>query len=253
MRNISCLQEMNTEELLHYLSRHEISERDAITILRSPFCTAEVASKLMENHRNLSAHRVRELLCQVGGMPTPTLMDLISTLPWLSLVHLAQDARTPPVIRRRAERRLLQRIPRLSLGERIALARRCHRELFLSLFDSGDEKIIEALLSNPRMTEADLSSAILRLDLPPSFYSALIRHPKWSCRRGLRMVLARNPATPLPLALSALAELGLKELETIRSDRATPERVRDAATDLMKRRKDTGNPSSPKPKSGSSE
>lgn len=240
MENGTSLQEMNTSELLRFLEQHEIGEKEAMRILRSPYCTAEVASKLMEKHRNISAHRVRELLCQVRGMPAPTLIDLISTLPWLSLVHLAQDPRTPPVVRRRAENRLLQRIPRMSLGERIALARRCHRELFLSLFETRDEKIIEALLENPRMTERDLGSAMLRLDLPPSFYGALIRNPKWCYRRDLRLKVAQNPATPLPLALSALAELGLLELKTICKDRTAPESVRDAASRLILRRVDSG-------------
>ncbi len=238
MSDYNSLREMNTEQLLRFLGCEEIDQKQAITILRNPFCTAKVAGKLMECHRGLSAHRVRELLCQVRGMPTPTLINLISTLPWLSLLHLAQEARTPPVIRRRAERRLLRRIARLTLGERIALARRSHRELFAPLFESGDEKIIEALLENPRMTESDLASAMLRIQLPPAFYSALIRHPKWTCRRDLRKVLARNPETPLPLALSALAELGIHELAEIRGDHNAPVEVRDAAARLILRRED---------------
>lgn len=247
MADRSRLGEMNTEELLSFLDAEEISEKDTVRILRNPYCTAEVAAKLMEHHRRLSSHRIREMLCQVRGMPTPTLIDLLSTLPWLSLLHLAQETRTPPVIRRRAERRLIQRIPKLTLGERIALARRSHRELFFQLFESGNEAIVEALLDNSRMTESDLLSAMLRSALPSSFYRALIRHPKWACRRELRKALARNQATPLPLALSALAELGRHELEGIQNDSGVPEKVREAASNLIRRRGTPGNEQAPGP------
>ncbi len=235
-----ALSEMNTGQLLDFLDTGDLDERQAIAVLRNPFCTAEVARKLMERKQGLSAHRVRELLCRIRGMPLPLVIDLISTLPWISLLHLAQDAGTPPLIRRRAEQRLLQRLPRLTLGEKTALARRAHRELFLALFDTGEVQIIEALLENPRMTESDLLRVMLRLEPPPDFFAALIRHPKWACRRDLRRALARHAGTPLPLALSALAELGLHELEEIRSDRVVPEQVRDAAAGLILRRKAGG-------------
>lgn len=228
--------DMNSKELLLFVEKGEMDEKEAIEILRNPFCTAEVAKKMMEGRRRLSAHRVRELLCRIRGMPTPTLIDLISGLPWLSLLHLAQEAQTPPMVRRRAELRLLQRIPRLSTGERVALARRAHRELYLPLLELGEVPVINALLDNPRLRETDFFSLLQQVDLPAFFFGALIRHPRWACRRELRRAMARCKRTPLPLALSALAELGLHELRDITLDASAPAEVRDAALQLIKKR-----------------
>ena len=50
------------------------------------------------------------------------------------------------------------------------------------------------------------------------------------------MAMARNRATPLPVALSAVAELGPGELRGLVQDPKVPEGVRKAVIGLLKKR-----------------
>ena len=172
----------------------------------------------------------------IRGMPASRVADLVGTLPWFGLLQLAQDPKTPPLVRRVAERRLLLKLPKLTLGERIGLARRAHRTLYGPLVAAGDPKVVMALLENPRLTETDVVVMLNASQPPPVMFSAVLRSARWAPRRGVRLAMARNPSTPLPLALSAVAELGPGELKGLARDPGVPEGVRNGVLGLLGKR-----------------
>jgi hypothetical protein len=215
----------------------ELDEGAAIEVLRSPFCTAEIAETIARSPRLTSAHRVRELLCTIKGMSTSRVHDLVSGLPWLSLLRLAQAPNAPPPVRRLAERRLVLRLSKMTLGEKIAFARRAHRVLFKHLIATGQAtEVFLALIDNPRMTESDV--VLLLGSAAPSreVVRAIVRSNRWASRRGVRMAVTRCPTAPLPVALSALAELAAVELRQVIDDGRVPAAVRDGARGLLERR-----------------
>ena len=224
-----------TDELLALAARDDLDEGRALSIIRSPFCSPEVAHRISENKRILGSHKVRELICSVRGVPNGQVLDLLATLPWLSLLLLAQAPQTPPLVRRQAERRLIEKVPRLTSGEKIALARRAHRKLLRVVAATGIGEVLQALLENPRLTETDIQVLLAQEKPPSEVFVALIRNPRWSRRRGVRMAIARNRAAPLPIALSAMAQLAPGELLDIAEDRTVDARVRRAASALKDR------------------
>ncbi len=217
----------------------ELDENKAIEVLRSPYCTIEVAERIARSHKLTATHRVSELLCTIRGMPTARVHTLVSTLPWSSLLRLSQAPQAPPGARRLAERRLILNIPTMSLGERVSLARRAHRALFKHLIASGgDSKVSLALLENFRMTEDDVVILLGSAGLSADIVGAINRSARWTCRRTVRMAIARCVGAPLPLALSALAELGPGELRQLIADPRVPNAVREGAKSLLERRRD---------------
>lgn len=230
---------MGPDQLLRVAESEGLDDGQAIEILRNPHCSPEVAARVAEHQRLLGSDRIRRLICSVRGMPTPRVADLVATLPWLSLLQLTQDPKTPPMVRRMAERRLLLRLPKLTLGERIGLARRSHRALYGPLLATGDPQVVIALLENPRLTENDVVDLLNADDPPPVVFSAVLRSARWAPRRGIRMAMARNPSTPLPVALSAVAELGPGELKGLAGDPKVPEGVRNGVLGLLRKRDNT--------------
>jgi len=227
---------MGPDKLLSVAESDGLDDRQAIEILRNPHCSAEVAERVAVHKRLLGSDRIRRLLCSVRGMPTPRVADLVATLPWLGLLQLAQEPKTPPMVRRLAERRLLLRLPKLTLGEKIGLARRTHRVLYGPLVATGEGPVVVALLENPRLTETDVVNFLNSGNPHPIVFSAVLRSPRWAPRRGIRMAMARNRTTPLPVALSALAELGPGELKGLAQDPGLPKGVRDGVLRLLKKR-----------------
>ncbi|MCD4750929.1 MAG: hypothetical protein K8R59_16265 [Thermoanaerobaculales bacterium] len=230
------LSDMGPTELLDFVQRETILEGQATEILRNPYCTAEIAEMVAQTPGLLSSHRICALVCTVEGMPLSRVVDLMVILPWGPLMQLTQAPRTPPAVRRLAERRLLHRLPKMTLGEKIALARRAHRALFPHLIGAGDEEVFLALLDNPRLTEADLVSLLNTRPPTPGVVTALLRNSRWSCRRGIMVALARCPGAPLPLVLSALAQLPRRDLQELARDPRVSNQVREQVKRLVQRR-----------------
>lgn len=228
--------DVGPEALVEAAARPDLDDRMAVEILRNPHCSPEIAARVAKHPRLMGSDRIRRLVCTIRGMPTPRVNDLVATLPWLALIQLIQDPRTPPMVRRMGEKRLLIKLPKMAFGERISLARRAHRALYRPLVELGETQVIEALCANPRLTERDVVGLLNGRVVPASLCSALLRSPRWAPRRGVRLALARSRSTPLPIALSALAEFGPGELKSLIGDPAVPARVREAAAGLLKRR-----------------
>jgi hypothetical protein len=227
--------DLDSRELLELVRSGELDELTALQVLRSPFCTAQIAELIASDRRLLDPHGVRELLAGFPGFNFSQAVDLLATLPWGSLLAVSQAPRTPPVVRRHAERKLLTQLPSMVLGERIALARRAHRALFRALTASGDPQVLIALLNNPRLVENDILVIVNTAEAPPEFLIELARHPRWGSYRDVRRAIVESRQSPLPLALSMLVQLAPWELRSLLGRRGLSDDIRAAARSLLDR------------------
>jgi hypothetical protein len=229
------LRDLSSAELLEHVRTEQLDEGDALEVLRSPYCTPEIAERVADSRALLTSVAVRELLSGFRGFRFSRAMDLLATLPWTSLLNVAQSPSAPPVVRRQAEKRLLVLLPRLSLGEKIALARRVHRIIMRNLIALEDPQVLLALLDNPRVAENDVLLILNTCRPPPEVFAAVARHRKWGHYYGIRRALAECPQTPLPLALSALVQLRAADLRRVAQRPGVPASVRSAARALKEK------------------
>jgi hypothetical protein len=226
---------LDSTGLLNLVKTRDLDELQALQVLRSPFCTPQIAQLIAENHGILGPHRVRELLAGFPGMNSARALEFIGTLPWGSLLALSQAPKASPMIRRQAERKLLTTVASMTPGEKTALARRAHRVLFRALTETGDSQVLLALLDNPRLVENDIL-VILNTAAPSAeFFYELARHHRWGQYRRIRKALVESVKTPLPLALSVLVQLTTSELRQLVERRELPLEVREAALSLLER------------------
>jgi hypothetical protein len=226
---------MNSAELLELVRDHALDEAQGLEVLRNSYCTIEIAELVADSRHLLRSHVVRELLSGFRGLPFPRAMSLLSTLPWTSLLNLAQNPSIPPVVRRHAEKKLLTALPKMALGEKVALARRAHRPLLGTLIATADVQVLIALLNNPRLVENDILVILNTADPAPEFFTTLVRHQKWGHSYGVRRGLAECPRTPLPIALSALVQLRRVDLEEVCGRAGLPDEVKTAARGLIEK------------------
>jgi hypothetical protein len=226
---------LDSERLMEFVDGHQLDELEVLQVLRSPFCTARIAERIASDPRLLDAHAVREKLAGFPGFTFGRALDFLGTLPWTSLLSLSQSPRTPPVVRRQAERKLLAQLATMALGEKIALARRAHRAIFQVLIGTGDGQVLSALLNNPRLVENDILVILNTCEPPPEFFGELAGHRKWGPYIRVRRGLVECEHTPLPVALSVLVQLSLTELRRVLERPDLPERVREAAQSLLDR------------------
>jgi hypothetical protein len=181
------------------------TERDALQVLRSPHLTAAAIEEIVVSRRLLSARAVRKAIALHPATPRPTALDVLEALLWRDLVDVGRSTRTPMPVRRAANQRVLERLVRMTLGEKIALARLADRTLLPALLEVPEERVFSALLQNPRLESEDLVRFVT-VGRPDAKRLALLADDtRWNRIPEIRSALLACPDTPRGAALSLLA------------------------------------------------
>lgn len=162
-------------------------------------------------------------------------LRLVSMLYWRDLADVAATPWVPGAVRVRAEANLREMLPELRLGDRIALARMTTAAVLTPLLTDADAKVVDAALLNPRLREEDLVNAVRRDTVSRALLESAAASSRWGERYAVRLALALQPRTPLPLVLLQLSSLLKSDLIRVsRSDGLAP-LVRAAAMATVER------------------
>lgn len=205
-----------------------------------PALTADLALALIKD-RNLSAKAVEEISRNRGAMKSRKLRIALAAHPRaqrrvaLRLIRelytfdLMQFSLLPAVaadLKRVADELLVSRLASITLGERIALARRSSAMVAAALLLDKEPRVWQTALQNPRLTESALVKAVLRPAATPAFVNALCQHGKWSVRPDVGAALLANPHTPLACALEFARRLPPGQLRDILHASRLPEKIK---------------------------
>src|SRR5580693_2635446 len=135
-----------------------------------------------------------------------------------------------------AAEQLVTRLPSVTLGERLMLARRASETVAAALLLDKELRVAHTALENPRLTEAAVTRAVLRPNAGVAFVEAVSHHPKWSLRREIRLALLRSPHTPLARALEFSRGLPPPLLRDILHTSRLPEKIKTYLRENLKQR-----------------
>ncbi len=211
------------------------SDSDLLRSLRSPSCPGSLVERLTTCGWVMHSRRVLPLLVRHPACPRPFAWEALPHLGWHDLLVVAADPRTPPPVRRQAERRLLDRLPQMTAGERTALARRAPRAVLAGLLDTEDAPCVQALLDNPQLTENE-AVRLVRTNRKAQCVLAAVRHPRWGSNRAVLRAAVRSRHLPVGVVLGLVASLPATELEQLARSGDAPTAARVAATTLLRRR-----------------
>jgi hypothetical protein len=217
------------------LDNPEIGPDELAILLRNRAGTTEIVTRVARNRAWMRARTIQVALVANPRAPQLVARRFLPHLTWRDLADVAANLRLSPVLRREAEKLLAIRLPELSLGEKVALARRGSRGIVDMFRDESDALVLRALAGNPRVTEGDVARLLARSDLPAEFLAWISDQSSWSQRRGLRLALVRNPRTPPSSALRLTRGLSRRDIDDLRRDFAAPRLVRVAAERLLTR------------------
>jgi hypothetical protein len=159
----------------------------------------------------------------------------------MDLVQLALLPGTPAELKRIAEDQLVGRLPRLPLGQKIALARRGPARVAGPLLAEGGSQILSVVLDTPHLTEAQVLKVLSRERVHPEVVYSIIHHRKWSCIYNVRLALVRHPASTLSSILAYLPELTVSDLRELASPGLVSENLRQYLIAEIHRRLDRSN------------
>ncbi len=172
--------------------------------------------------------------------PQALSLRLVGSLYWRDLAEVAGTARVNASVRVRAESLLRDTLPEMRLGDKVTLARLATAALLGPLLADPDPHVVEAALTNPRLREEDLVSALRRQDVRRTLVEGAAGSPRWSISYAVRLALATQSRTPLAVALQQISSLLPRDLVRISDDAALHPLVRSAARSLLERERPDG-------------
>ena len=188
-------------------------------ILLNPFVDGEIFEELASIRQLTQARAVQAAIAQHHRAPEAVAMRFVPHLFWRELLEISVNIRIRASVRRAAERYLLQRLPRLTAGEKIALARRAVPSTLGPLLQkegsAPDLRILGAALDNPRMTEQALIPLLRDEGALPRTLQKIADHPRWQNRYEIRVALCRNPQTPFRTIQDFLSSLSRDDLKGV--------------------------------------
>jgi len=208
-------------------------EEEALAVLENRNVTPQICQQIARSARLAAFYAVRLRLVAHRQTPQAHAVKLVHYIYWFDLLRLSTDVKVPPTVRRAIDQLLLTKVNKLTLGERVAAARRCNGTLAKALMFDPEPAVFEALLKNARLREEDLVVLASSPRATPEQLRVLAADGKWSYRYAIRKALVLNPSTPRAAAASQLRHLRRADLREIHGNPSTSTYLRRCIERLL--------------------
>jgi hypothetical protein len=218
------------------------SSPDDLARASDPALTPDLALALLQR-RDLPPDAVEQITRNAGVMKSRKVRIAVAAHPRaqrriaLRLIRefytfdLMQCSLQPTVaadLKRAADDLLVNRVASITLGERIALARRASASVAAALLLDKETRVWQTALENSRLSETAIARALLKTGATRPFVETVCHHPKWSLRPEIRIALLRNEKTPLSSALEFARRLPAAQLRDILHASRLPEKIKNS-------------------------
>ncbi len=214
------LRQGSAQEVAHLIWTHrdELTIREVRHVLLNPYVNTETIDALLAVRRLLSTYEVRSAIVRHPRSPQATSLRFLAGLYWRDLTDIGRDVRLAPGVRRAADKYLIQRLPGLAVGERVAIAHRASLAILGQLRHDPNPRVIKALLDNPRLTGGVLLPLVTNKSTRPQTLDLVASHERWGSSYEVRVALSRNPMTPFRAVFAILPDLRRDDLLALSSE-----------------------------------
>ncbi len=211
------IKSLGREELNAFASENlrSLLEEEALALLENPFCPAALCGAVAQVPRLTAYYSVRLRLIAHRATPLAHAIKLVHYLYWPDLVRLSVDVTVPAPVRRAVDKQLLLNVDKLTLGEKIATAKRCSAALIKALLFNPEPRVLAALLINQRVREDEILLLAGSTRASADHLTLIGTDRRWSYRYAVRKALVLNPVTPRSVAAAQLRFLTLNDLRAV--------------------------------------
>jgi hypothetical protein len=203
-----------------------LNEDVTLALLKNRDLPAEDLDAILKSAAVMKSRKVRLALAAHPRAPRRIALRLIREFYTFDLMQFSLMPAAPADLKRTAGELLVTRLSSITLGERIALARRSSALVAGALLLDKESQVWKPALENARLTEDAVVKALRRSHVTPAFVETVCRHAKWSLRHEIRIALLRNAHTPLARALEFARTIPPARLrDTLHSSRL-PEKIK---------------------------
>jgi len=223
----SSIHNLTLEELLRLASNPALTEDLALSVLNRGDLPADVLEQFAKNATFLKLRKAKIALVAHPHTPRHVSVPLIRQFYTFDLMKVALTPSVPADVKVAADDVLVSRLKAVTLGERLALARRGSGRVAGALLLDGEAPVMRMALENGRLTEAFVIQAVLRPEANVVLVQAVAQHKKWSYRREIRVALLRTEHLSLARALQFSRDLPLPFLREVLHSSRMPPRIKE--------------------------
>jgi hypothetical protein len=154
-----------------------------------------LAAATLESIARSPASKSRKITLALIGQPRTPRHIALSLLRNLFTFDLMSVGVMPTVaadIKIASEESLINRLEKLSIGEKLSLARRASARVVSALINESDARVVNMALENPRITEAMVVKSLVRFNSSELLAETVRLHPKWSIGPEIQAALQRR-------------------------------------------------------------
>ena len=203
------------------LSGHpDFTPRWAVAFLKRARHISREAYGDIFHHKLLRKHypvRLELLRCRFA--PPSLSVNLIPTLRWVDLYNSLRSPVLTGAARQRIEQRLMEIMPRLTLGEKLMMARQAPKPLVRHLRLVDDPRVIRVLLGAYHFTYEDASFLANYPEITSPVLEELALSKKWRRFKEIRLALVRNERVPHSVIYPLVKTLNKRDLEALIADK----------------------------------
>jgi len=213
-----------------------LNEDLALALLERRDLAPETLEQLGRDPAVLKSRKVCVAIAAHPRAPRHLALRLLRHFYTADLMHFALRPSVGADLKHFAAEQLVVRLPGVTLGERLTLARRAPETVVAALLLDKEPRIANTALENARLTEAAVIKALLRPNAVAALVEAVCHHPKWSVRREIRLALLRSPHTPLACALDFARNIPPPLLRDVLHTSRLPEKIKTYLRENLKQR-----------------
>lgn len=221
------LHNISPDELLRAADNPALTEDLALSLLKRTDLPVEVLERLSRNGSVLKLRKVKLALACHPHAPRRVSVPLIRQFYTFDLMKVALTPSVPTDVKVAADDVLISRLKTVTLGERLALARRGSGRIASAMLLDGDARVMQIALENARLTETFVIQAVLRPEAKSLLVQAVAHHAKWSFRREVRIALLRTEHLSLARTLEFSRGIPTPLLRDLLHSSRLPARIKE--------------------------
>lgn len=198
-------QSRDPEELLAVASSNSLTEEIALALLTRRDLPPNVIEAIAKNLALSRNRKVNLAIASHQRAPRHVSLPLTRYLYTFDLVKIALLPTVPADVKIAVDETIISRLQQISEGERLTLAKQASGRVAGALLLDRQERVVQAALQNPKMTEAILIKALANRGATAAMVGLVCNDRQWSLRRDVRLALLRNQHTPLAQAIAFAA------------------------------------------------
>ena len=234
----------NSEDVLHTLQRNpHLTAAEQIEIVKALRGEEEVLDMpeldefLKKYSGEIAAEQDKEFkLAKTEGEEKDELESLLETVKARQDSKAADLAWTEKHARKEDQERIstLQKIARLTVGERVQLAMKGNKDERFILIRDGSKVVSLAVLESPKLSDSEAETFASMKNVQEIVLRTMVSKRKFMKNYAIIRALANNPRTPLDVGLPLLPHLIAMDLKHLSMNKNVSETLRKVAMKMFK-------------------